>query len=905
MANIRNPQGNSRIVGTNSADIISTFGTGSAGSVSTLDSESGNDLIFARDGDDLVFSSGGNDLLLGQSGDDELRGGSGNDTLYGGRGNDILKGDSGDDVLAVETRLSDFGVDQLVGGSGFDRVVFKTASVLNINGSPSTFFELDASSGVLVNMNNRFLPGFVGAINDTAGGSEDALTQLSRPLGRITSADGGLFADIERFDLTSSTDVFLDSSASHVIFGGDGNDFINGGGGADTIDGGAGSDTAVYTTSASAVSVVLLDVGSGASASGGDAAGDRLVSIENVFGSDFNDFIVGDQGANVLRGFGGNDTLLGGNGNDTLDGGEGDDSLRGGTGDDTIDGGEGTDTALQIDWNGVEAGFLSSLRGTITLGEGDAAGSAVLTRSTVNLATRTTTHTTVETDRLAHIENVIGSDHAETITGNSAANRLEGRGGNDILDGGRGDDTLIGGDGNDTVSFSATSIFETVGVSASLADGVAIVARGRLGIAGTEVTERDTFSGIENLSGANGFDRLAGDDNANVLTVNGGNDILIGRGGADRLVGGEGSDTADYREDLFGVDVNLETGQGSRGDAEGDTLVGIENVEGSAGFDRLTGTTGANVFNGNGGNDIIEGGAGADRMDGGDGFDMLSYLNSSFVVMSLDGALVASGDAAGDVVFNFEHLEGSALGNDLLRGDAGNNVIFGLGGDDVLQGGGGSDTLNGGVGFDTADYSRDGAVRIDLAQNIFEGAAAGDTLLSIEAIVGGSAGGNVMNGDGGANDFAAGGGSNTLSGRGGDDKLTTGAGSDTLNGGGGADFLNSGGGADRLFGSTGNDTMDGGDGNDRLEGGTGDDTMIGGLGRDTFIFSGRQTGHDQIVDFEAGFDIIQINSRGVDSFDDLSITAGNGNFLQVSFGDNVIDVVGTGLTLSADDFSIL
>ena len=92
--------------------------------------------------------------------------------------------------------------------------------------------------------------------------------------------------------------------------------------------------------------------------------------------------------------------------------------------DDRMEGGNGTDTAFLIDWNGNAPSFLTSYRGTITLGEGDAVGTAVLQKSTLNFITRTTTTTTIETDTLLTVENVVGSDFADTITGNSAANTL-------------------------------------------------------------------------------------------------------------------------------------------------------------------------------------------------------------------------------------------------------------------------------------------------------------------------------------------------------------------------------------------------------------------------------------------------------------------------------------------------
>ena len=73
------------------------------------------------------------------------------------------------------------------------------------------------------------------------------------------------------------------------------------------------------------------------------------------------------------------------------------------------------------------------------------------------------------------------------------------------------------------------------------------------------------------------------------------------------------------------VTVNLLTGVNTGGDAQGDTLTGIENIFGSnAGADNLTGNGGNNVLNGYGGNDTLNGGAGNDTLNGGLGNDTLA-----------------------------------------------------------------------------------------------------------------------------------------------------------------------------------------------------------------------------------------------------------------------------------------
>ena len=65
----------------------------------------------------------------------------------------------------------------------------------------------------------------------------------------------------------------------------------------------------------------------------------------------------------------------------------------------------------------------------------------------------------------------------------------------------------------------------------------------------------------------------------------------------------------------------FEAGTGKGGDAEGDTLVNVENVLGSKHNDVLTGDGGSNTLLGGNGDDDIDGGAGDDIIFSGPGDD--------------------------------------------------------------------------------------------------------------------------------------------------------------------------------------------------------------------------------------------------------------------------------------------
>ncbi|MDO9527125.1 MAG: FG-GAP-like repeat-containing protein [Gemmobacter sp.] len=139
----------------------------------------------------------------------------------------------------------------------------------------------------------------------------------------------------------------------------------------------------------------------------------------------------------------------------------------------------------------------------------------------------------------------------------------------------------------------------------------------------TITQELDTFTGTSGndmligtreadmLIGLEGNDRLIGRGGADTLLGGAGNDLIRGGAGADNMEGGDGIDFLDYRGSGAGVTVNLATGIGSGGDAQGDAFSGFERVIGSNYADSITGSAG---------NDLIRGGAGADIFVFADGF---------------------------------------------------------------------------------------------------------------------------------------------------------------------------------------------------------------------------------------------------------------------------------------------
>ncbi len=296
---------------------------------------------------------------------------------------------------------------------------------------------------------------------------------------------------------------------------------------------------------------------------------------------DWDNTIVGNN-ASVdyeLRGYGGNDKLIGNSGDDLLLGGDGSDTLSGGAGNDSLNGGDGDD-------------YLIGGAGNDTLSGGD------------------------------------GADQFFIDRGNNSY--IGGNGGYDLLQF-RELHTFTAGNAVTGYSTEVTFNPYTFGFSFDVESGETR-SQAATGTGGyTDHWGFNTLSpGMNAIWMSDGRDVLRDDDEGRELWGMGGNDTIEGRGGADYIQGGGGNNTASYESSSNGVIVVLDsTIAGIGGDAEGDTLVYIDNLIGSASIDLLTGNSNANRLEGGASRDYLNGAGGRDVLVGGTGSDVFDFTAAS------------------------------------------------------------------------------------------------------------------------------------------------------------------------------------------------------------------------------------------------------------------------------------
>ena len=686
--------------------------------------------------DDWLRGDTDDNTLSGGAGDDTLiGGGGGNDTLSGGAGADTLNGGEGDDTLTGGA-----GADTITGGPGMDTISYEGSdSAVDIRLRTG-----HASGGHAAGDVYRDVEHVTGSDHN------DRLVGDNRPEGALTGGDNilsGAGGDDAIYG-GSGDDALNGDAGDDALYGGAGDDALNGGAGDDTLIGGPGADAFTGGAGEDTVSYeyatdekVTVNLTWTASQSAADASnpshsdGDYFPNgdVENVIGSSRGDAITGNNLDNKL---------WGGAGADTLDGGQG--------GDNIIDGGPGGDTIV---------GSLVGLD-TVTYANSDAGVRVTVNAQTGNEGGH------AEGDRLSNIENLVGSDHDDRLFGDGLLNGLSGGAGDDKIvaggdidwvEGGAGADTMDGGadeyvatpDGIDILSYASSAGAVTIDLSRQYAVAAsAEQQRDHYATGSGGDAEGDKFRGFESVIGGMGNDRLTGD---------GWHNLLIGGPGADRLDGGAPQTTGAGADGVFGTADDVMTpadrdtvsyagssagvtitfserrvnnqdvtiGEGEGGDAQGDRLLNIEHVIGTAHNDTFIASADLDGQQFNGGTNAMDDPM-TPNVDESKDSDTVSYA-------SFDTAIQIFSANHGDQLVNIENLIGGSgddrleapaagtddspnrfeggAGADFLAGYDGSDTLIGGAGNDTLWGGDGFDLLNGGPGADTIDGDTPGETK--------------------------------------------------------------------------------------------------------------------------------------------------------------------------------------------------
>ena len=786
---------------------------------------SGFENVTGSQSDDSITGDENDNVLNGNGGDDLLVGGLGNDTLIGGDGIDTA--DFSDIDVPVNIVVDAEGNGTATRETGFSIDVVD-AEVATLNGLSDAEFVSEAVAGNIyfnvhtADFTGGEIRGQLGVVSDVT--DADGVRTIVLEGGLDASQEPGPLSDSDATGfatLTITVDADGNATYSSTLD-------IEGLATSDLISLGAVSAIHLHNAPAGENGPVVQDFIVDAGNPTGPALPfsitqpvvetDTLVSIEEFILSDDNDSFTATGAASQ-----------------TINGGDGDDIIAGGGGTDFLDGGAGNDTNS---FEGIGFGVTATVNAD---GTGTAEYGPV-------------------SETFVNFENLTGSANDDVlIATGAAANTLIGGAGDDFISGGGGSDITDGGEGNDTVSFADIGPAVTVSVDEN-GDGQAVYSPA------PDVNVVDTLTSFENFVA-----REAGED------------------------------TIDLSSFSTGVRVDLDTNTPNPGPASQDgvvevdgetlfTLTDFENIVGTDFDDTLLGNNETNLIEGGAGNDAIHSFAGVDTIDGGEGIDTALFSAGPGVIVTLDedgsGQAFVNADgeagAESDIFLNFENVNGSVAGDDILTGNASANVLNGQGGDDILVGGGGADTLIGGAGDDVLVGGGgtdiiDGGAGIDT--NSFAGIGLGvtatlnadgtgtadygmvnETFTGIENLTG-SDNNDVL--------IATGAAANTIFGGAGDDIIAGGGGTDILDGGDGNDtnsFVGIGGdvtasladgtasygminetfvnfenltgsvGDDNLTGDASANVLDGAEGDDTLIGGAGDDTLDGGAGFDTVTF---------------------------------------------------------------------
>ena len=380
--------------------------------------------------------------------------------------------------------------------------------------------------GAIANYNNQVVGSNEG---NSASNSVPIILDTITTVGSIGTLTGTSSDDV-MVGLNVNGDIFNGEAGDNTMIGGGGNntfDLWSDGPGTDYsnyINGGSGFNTLDYSQSPGAVNVNMA-TGTTSNYYGGT---DYFSNIEQVVGSDYNDWLIGGSTGVEFNAGTGNETMIGGTGNVTFD-------IRthnpGSNFSDYIAGGSGYNI---LNYSGAP--------GPVN----------------VNMATETTSNYYGGTDYFSNIQEVLGSAYNDALTASSTSALFNGEGGNNTMVGGAGNDLfelwsdgpgtdnsnyINGGGGINTLDYSQSpgpvNVNLMTGQSSNYYGGT------------------DYFSNIQDVVGSPFND---------VLVANGAGTVLSGEGGNDTFEFVEGhTNGATVTDFASGTDSILFNGFGTSG----------------------------------------------------------------------------------------------------------------------------------------------------------------------------------------------------------------------------------------------------------------------------------------------------------------------------------------------------
>ncbi|MCB1521396.1 MAG: cadherin-like domain-containing protein, partial [Hyphomicrobiaceae bacterium] len=305
----------------------------------------GNDVITGTPGSDIIFGGAGNDRIFASGSFDVIDGGPDNDTF------DLATSTGGINWVSFDAPGSQFRVDTGTGFVGqaslsnFENVSDSSGrDIFHGNAADNTYFY---SAGFDTFDGN----GGIDTLDISAMTANLVWINLTAASSQLRSNDGSgwvanaVLSDVERFVTTGQSDYFYgDATGSTFVYMG-GRDFISAAGGSDWLDMSAFADRSWVNLN---IASDQFRFNNGA----GWVSGGNMSGVENVIGSDGDDYFYADGADNSYLGGLGNDYFDGGLGDDTfiLDGVLGDYAVSINSGTYTFAGISGTDTLIGVEF---------------------------------------------------------------------------------------------------------------------------------------------------------------------------------------------------------------------------------------------------------------------------------------------------------------------------------------------------------------------------------------------------------------------------------------------------------------------------------------------------------------------------------------------------------------------------